>query len=354
MESKDFFALQDAYKVMYAEAKDESPEKEEEDRKKDDDLFGSPNKKKNGKKADKDYDGDGKVESSKDEYFGSKDKAIKKAMGKDVKESRWWDVDMNEAMVVTNADKKANTPAYQNYKKGLKKKDGTPMYKAADHMKEGHSTDTKGKKNCGCGQDPCVTYGKQDKKSMEEGYGKGKKKKKGHDCASKVKHEEYGMGDCIKEMHTLDEEGNVTHYDVMFESKIVKNIPVSDLVVIEGMYHEHFVNDEKNQEVLEDYETKKKGEVLSAMKKQGRKLSDKDKDKIANKVVASKGDTSKSDDRYAYEELDPGMEHNLSVLRMLDEKEGYKTVAAVIDYDRSKKGTDDATYDSMHGDKKGA
>lgn len=32
--------------------------------------------------ADKDYDGDGKVESKKDEYLGSKDKAIKKAMGK--------------------------------------------------------------------------------------------------------------------------------------------------------------------------------------------------------------------------------------------------------------------------------
>ena len=290
MDSKDFRTLNDAYRFVY-EAKEESPEKEEEDRKKDDDLAGSPNKKKNGKKADKDYDGDGKVESSKDEYFGSKDKAIKKAMGKDVKESRWWDVDISEAMVVTNADKKANTPAYQNYKKGLKKKDGTPMYKAADHMKEGHSTDTKGKKNCGCGQDPCVTYGKQDKKTMnigvEEGYGKGKKKKKGHDCASKVKHEEYGMGNCIKEMHTLDEEGNVTHYDVMFESKIIKNIPVSDLVVIEGMYHEHFVNDKKNQEVL-------------------------------------------------------------------DEKESYDTVAAVIDYDRSKKGTDDATYDSMHGKKKQA
>ena len=38
------------------------------------------------KKAAKDYDGDGKVESGKDEYFGSKDKAIKKAMGKKVKE----------------------------------------------------------------------------------------------------------------------------------------------------------------------------------------------------------------------------------------------------------------------------
>ena len=109
MKSKDFFALQDAYKVMYAEAKDESPEKEEEDRKKDDDLFGSPNKKKNGKKADKDYDGDGKVESSKDEYFGSKDKAIKKAMGKDVKEARWWDVDVNEAVYGGKKEEKKDT-----------------------------------------------------------------------------------------------------------------------------------------------------------------------------------------------------------------------------------------------------
>ena len=35
------------------------------------------------KKAKKDYDGDGKVESGKAEYFGSKDKAIKKAMKKE-------------------------------------------------------------------------------------------------------------------------------------------------------------------------------------------------------------------------------------------------------------------------------
>ena len=37
-----------------------------------------------GKMAKKDYDGDGKVESGTDEYMGSKDKAIKKAMGKKV------------------------------------------------------------------------------------------------------------------------------------------------------------------------------------------------------------------------------------------------------------------------------
>ena len=54
----------------------------------------------------------------------------------------------------------------------------------------------------------------------------------------------------------------------------------------------------------ESYEATKKKEVLDAMKRQGRKLSDKDKEKIAAKVVKDKGDTSKSDDRYAYESLE--------------------------------------------------
>jgi len=109
------------------------------------------------KKAAKDYDGDGKVESGKAEYFGSRDKAIKKAMGKKVK----------------------------------------------------------------------------------------------HDCSSKVKHEEYGIGDCIKEMHTLDEYGNITHYDVLFTNKVVKNVPVENLEVLVSEMHEHYINDEKNKEVVE-------------------------------------------------------------------------------------------------------
>ena len=130
-----------------------------------------------------------------------------------------------EAYTVTNADKKGNTPAYQGYKAGKKNvKTGKPMYKAADHMKE------------------------------EE-----KKKKKGHDCASKVKHEEYGIGNCIKEMHTLDEDGHVTHYDVMFSNKIIKNVPADTLEVLEGMYHEHYVNDEKNEEVFAEADKKGKG-----------------------------------------------------------------------------------------------
>ena len=143
MESNDLRALSELYLKTVYEQKSESPEKEEEKMKKDDDLAGSPNKKKNGKKADKDYDGDGKVESSKDEYFGSKDKAIKKAMGKKVEEAvygkspaqvegerRKKDNLAGSPLVVTNADKKANTKAYQNLKAGVK------GYKAADHMKE--------------------------------------------------------------------------------------------------------------------------------------------------------------------------------------------------------------------------
>ena len=52
------------------------------------------------KKAAKDYDGDGKVESGKDEYFGSKDKAIKKAMKKE-------DVEVTEAMSSYDKARKA-------------------------------------------------------------------------------------------------------------------------------------------------------------------------------------------------------------------------------------------------------
>ena len=42
---------------------------------------------KKSKKAKRDYDGDGKVESGTEEYMGSRDKAIKKAMGKRIEEA---------------------------------------------------------------------------------------------------------------------------------------------------------------------------------------------------------------------------------------------------------------------------
>ena len=92
-------------------------------------------------KEDGDVDNDGDKDSS-DKYLMKRRKAIAKAMknehhqkdadGKVIEH----DEEVEEAYTVTNADKKGNTPAYQNFKKGMKGKDGKPLYKAADHMKE--------------------------------------------------------------------------------------------------------------------------------------------------------------------------------------------------------------------------
>ena len=77
------------------------------------------------------YDGPNKAASEAKDRIMAKTKAKKASM--------------KEAMIVTNADKKGNTPAYQGYKAGNKDKDGKPMYKAADHMKEAtHSKDIQG------------------------------------------------------------------------------------------------------------------------------------------------------------------------------------------------------------------
>ena len=142
----------------------------------------------------------------------------------------WEDSDRgagNKATRRAGGTVKAKSPTYIAHvvNKGKKKVD----------PKKNPVVEEKKPKNCGCGQDPCITYGKGDKK-------------KGHNCASKVKHEEYGIGNCIKEMHTLDEYGNVTHYDVMFSNKIIKNVPSSSLEILEGHMHEHYVNEEKNKE----------------------------------------------------------------------------------------------------------
>ena len=213
------------------------------------------------KMAKKDYDGDGKVESSKDEYFGSKDKAIKKAMGK-----------------------KVNNESYSNWRQDLKEipdYDQIPL----NDKKKNEKISEKNVKNT-------IKINPE----MKEEYG-GKKKKKKHDCASKVKHEHFGIGDCISEAHDLDENGNVAHYDVEFKEYIVKGIPVEELEILEGSIHEHVIHEQKKS-----YETTKRKEVLAALKRDKRPLDKKTKEKIAAKIVKDKGDTSKSDDRYAYED----------------------------------------------------
>jgi hypothetical protein len=49
-----------------------------------------------------------------------------------------------------------------------------------------------------------------------------------------VFHEEFGEGETINGMQTIDESGDVTNTDVMFEHGIVRDVPVEELMVLEG------------------------------------------------------------------------------------------------------------------------
>ena len=174
--------------------------------------------------------------------------------------------DENKGYVVTAADKKGNTPAWQGYKAGKKKKDGKPMYRPADHLKDE------------------VEYESMQHRRNPEGSVKDRFKSRQTDPS---KDNFTGIGDSIE--------------DIMKQNAAMKKAAAK-------------------KTKKEDYETKKKGEVLGAMKKQGRKLSDKDKNKIADKVVKDKGDTSKSDDRYAYEEVSPEIKKLIESGKFSDEE----------------------------------
>ena len=77
--------------------------------------------------------------------------------------------------------------------------------------------------------------------------GKPTVKKVKHSCATKVEHPEWGVGNCLKEQHTLDEEGNVSHYDVMFNHGLEQNVPVIDMEITKEGMHEHAINTDKDE-----------------------------------------------------------------------------------------------------------
>ncbi len=193
----------------------------------------------------------------------------------------------DDRMVVTAADKKANTKAYQNYKAGNK------AYKAADHLKDNYefarhkasiisrggrledaveswnqkvaykeSMKSVDEKKVVDVEDTYNTissivnneeYGKNSHSKKVMGYQKGGMvgKKKKHGCASKVKHEEFGIGNPVKGMHDLDENGKVAHYDVLFDHGVEKNVPVSALEIIDEAMHEHVIHDYAEQKKMD-------------------------------------------------------------------------------------------------------
>ena len=105
--------------------------------------------------------------------------------------------------------------------------------------------------------------------------------------------------DMVTDINKKEQEADAKRWTQKEETGCKTESPFKKKKIKESDITDPDVKDSKYQR--EDYESKKKKEVLAAMKKQGRKLSAKDKNKIADKVVKDKGDTSKSDDRYAYE-----------------------------------------------------
>jgi hypothetical protein len=60
-----------------------------------------------------------------------------------------------------------------------------------------------------------------------------------HVCALSVQHEKMGFGMCIPTTHSLEKDGTVEFYDVVFSNGIAKNVPAKDLKILESKSHIH-------------------------------------------------------------------------------------------------------------------
>ena len=81
-------------------------------------------------------------------------------------------------------------------------------------------------------------YGKKEEKEEKEEDCVPKSEKGEHNCAKKVCHEQFGQGVTIFGEHAEpDESGFVSHYDVLFEHGVEKNVPVSEMEVLVSEGH---------------------------------------------------------------------------------------------------------------------
>jgi hypothetical protein len=61
-----------------------------------------------------------------------------------------------------------------------------------------------------------------------------------HMCAKNVMHEKFGRGECLYGMHAdPDENGHVSHYDIMFNHGIEKDMPIEECEIIHERMHGH-------------------------------------------------------------------------------------------------------------------
>ena len=297
----------------------------------------------NEKKAAKDYDGDGKVESGKDEYFGSKDKAIKKAMGKspvaiEKKERKKdelfgapktktkkesfsnWRRDLQEVpdyeQIPISAKDRNKKIEEKNVKNTIKinpeMKEELDIIEAyADELNEADIADIIArleKKRISKGGNP----DESPLPSMRK-YHADKKKKKKETTKEEVEIISEKEVDVKDTRRTVDA---IRAYDRSKDASRDATYDTDHGKKKKGDKEKAYAKKERGEIDKDDpnwkkrkyhtgmhgesYEVKKKKEVMSALKKR-KNLKEKVKEKIAADIVKRKGDTSKSDDRYAYE-----------------------------------------------------
>ena len=153
------------------------------------------------------------------------------------------------------------------------------------------NTDIKGKGADGVGGGDAPGMKLAEPKGEE---GKPDVKKVKHSCVTKVEHPEWGAGNCLKGEHTLLEDGTVTHYDIMFEHGLEKNVPVESFKVTREAVHEHVARPEGNpEEPIPDLPSGPHGQtyVEPAIKSEGTysKGSKKKKDQEERAEVVGEG-----------------------------------------------------------------
>ena len=176
-------------------------------------------KKKFDDRKDKDIDNDGDQDSS-DEYLHNKRKAISKSMKEDTVD----EVINHDPKHVKQAIGIASDPRY-------KQGNMTGAVKAMNKISPGLN------------KHPQVAAVLRKQNEAVDLDTKNVDKALKHDCATHIVHEKWGNGQCIPGMHTLEqiseEEGIVTHYDVLFDHGIEESVSVKEMKIIKSMNHGH-------------------------------------------------------------------------------------------------------------------
>lgn len=171
-------------------------------------------------------------------------------------------------------------------------------------------------------------------KQLQKALGKAKGMKIKHDCATKVEHAEWGKGNPLKEQHTLDEDGTVTHYDIMFEHGLEKDVPVSTLNILVSGMHEHAINPDKNelQEMNPTDHVKKKGDKFCVYNADGTIAKEFD-----NREDAEKYAIANHDKLMATKKEEVEIHEKQNTYTVVHIKKGKEIIKAKSSYEAAKK-----------------